>query len=617
MNSTRTLLALIVVVGGCGGPARSSGSGGNPDAGGPSVGPGGGPDCWRCSADLHQVLDCDGNIIETCPLDQGCGGLGCVPACESAKRNKSSVGCDYWAVTPDVFSYIEEFIPPMGEGGGNNGSCFAAFVVNTWGTDMKVGLEWKGQTLDAIPFAYLPLGTSQAPTYQPLPSSGIPPNSVAIVFLADLAGEEVTDKPRQGKPIDCPQLAAITGEDTGVHGTGRFHAIGLQTSVPAVVYDIYPFGGARSYVSSATLLLPTSTWDKNYVAASSFRGIAPTNPMSLGEPANLDIVAFEDQTSVTIAPTADIVARSTPRFGTVEGTGKGQPKTYTLNRGEVLQVVQLEDLSGSPILANKPIGVWGGHWCMRFGTDWASTGPPPFACDGGHQQLPPVQALGSEYVAAHHRSRSSSSGPELQLWRIVGAVDGTTLTYDPPGNLVSSPSGTAPSAIAKGQVAGFLSSGPLRITSQDAQHPFYLAQQMTGGGAGDFLRTGDPETVNVLPPQQFLSKYVFFTDPTYRETNLVVIRSKKSGGAFKDVKLDCYGALGGWQPVDSAGDYEFTRADLQIGRMPVGACDNGRHTIESAAPFGLVVWGFDDYVSYAYPAGASVQPINTVVVPPW
>ena len=46
-----------------------------------------------------------------------------------------------------------------------------------------------------------------------------------------------------------------------------------------------------------------------------------------------------------------------------------------------------------------------------------------------------------------------------------------------------------------------------------------------------------------------------------------------------------------------------------------GKCNNGLHTIKSAAPFGLTVWGWDQYVSYAYPAGASVQPINTVIVP--
>jgi hypothetical protein len=44
----------------------------------------------------------------------------------------------------------------------------------------------------------------------------------------------------------------------------------------------------------------------------------------------------------------------------------------------------------------------------------------------------------------------------------------------------------------------------------------------------------------------------------------------------------------------------------------------------STSPFGLTVWGWGteestpgtQYVSYAYPAGMSVLPINMVVVPP-
>jgi hypothetical protein len=30
----------------------------------------------------------------------------------------------------------------------------------------------------------------------------------------------------------------------------------------------------------------------------------------------------------------------------------------------------------------------------------------------------------------------------------------------------------------------------------------------------------------------------------------------------------------------------------------------------------MTVWGWDQYCSYAYPGGASVQPINSVVVVP-
>jgi len=29
--------------------------------------------------------------------------------------------------------------------------------------------------------------------------------------------------------------------------------------------------------------------------------------------------------------------------------------------------------------------------------------------------------------------------------------------------------------------------------------------------------------VNVIPPEEFMSRYVFFTDPTYPETHLVIV----------------------------------------------------------------------------------------------
>jgi len=151
------------------------------------------------------------------------------------------------------------------------------------------------------------------------------------------------------------------------------------------------------------------------------------------------------------------------------------------------------------------------------------------------------------------------------------------------------------------------------------------------GGGND--GRGDPEFVNVIPPAQFLSSYVFFTDPTYPETNLVFVRGPQVGGVFADVTLDCAGTLTGWQPIGSSG-YEFTRIDLVRHDFdPQGECNNGRHEMTSTAPFGVTVWGwgsaetggiygdpsaggfFSQAVSYAYPAGMSVKPINDVVVP--
>ena len=72
-------------------------------------------------------------------------------------------------------------------------------------------------------------------------------------------------------------------------------------------------------------------------------------------------------------------------------------------------------------------------------------------------------------------------------------------------------------------------------------------------------------------------------------------------------------------------DFEFSRIDLVTGNFQsVGGCDNGIHEMSSEGPFGLTVWGWGSAasggfstqaVSYAYPAGASIQPINTITVP--
>ena len=102
------------VAAGSGGGAGASGTG----AGGSSLtitGAGGGASCSgnHCSSDLHSLVDCDGKVIITCPSDQGCTPTGCVEACDAAKANKSSVGCDYYAVNPDaIFGRAAPASPP-------------------------------------------------------------------------------------------------------------------------------------------------------------------------------------------------------------------------------------------------------------------------------------------------------------------------------------------------------------------------------------------------------------------------------------------------------------------------------------------------------------------------
>jgi hypothetical protein len=167
-----------------------------------------------------------------------------------------------------------------------------------------------------------------------------------------------------------------------------------------------------------------------------------------------------------------------------------------------------------------------------------------------------------------------------------------------------------------GQVIEFTTSEVFSVRSQDAEHPFYVAGHMTGSSAvhvpenGD---SGDPESVMLVAAQQWLKHYIFLSDPTYRNTEFVFVRQRAPDGEFKEVTLECLGLLTDWTAIkDSA--YEFTRVRMVAGGAKVGQCDNGVHVAKSAIPFGLVVWGWDKDVSYAYPGGMSTRPINTVVV---
>jgi hypothetical protein len=536
----------------------------------------------QCSADLHEVLDCEGNVIDICPDDQGCGATGCVPACQAAEDGKTTIGCDYYALSPDVI--------PEGHGG-----CLAAFVANTWTSPVTITVERDGVDLPLDGFARIPSGSGQTLTYAPLTNGELQPGQVAILFLA-----------RFGTTLNnCPAgvTPAFTTADAAVHGTGYGEAFHITTSRPVVAYDIYPYGGGDSAATSATLLVPTSAWDVNYVAADAFR---KSTIVPQAEP-SIALVGKEDGTSVTIRPIAAITGG-----GGVGAAPAGVPTTYTVGRGQILQFTQPAALVGSAIQSDKPVGLWGGATCLSIDIG-------DFACDSAHQQIPPVKALGHRYAGVRHRDRYPGT-VESVPWRMVGAVDGTTLTYRP-----STPPG-APTTLALGQVAEFWTSEAFTVESQDAEHPFYMSGHMTGcghvgGSAGDCR--GDPEYVNVIPVDQYLAEYTFFTDPTYPETHLVFVRQSKDG-AFAEVELDCVGIVTGWQPIDSGGDLEYTRVDLVTGNFaPVGTCNNGLHRARSDQPFGLVVWGwgsaasagfFTQAVSYAYPAGAAVRPINEVVV---
>jgi IgGFc binding protein len=611
------------------------------------------PDCdtptYCVPGDPNYVYKCGVRIEQCSSLEQceePCGdaqpgdacAARCVNPCLNSLGQNTSNGCEFYAVEMDE--------TPM-----SVGVCYAVFVVNQWqtGQPAKLQIDNGGAPYpdkEVAQFARIPSGTGTDITYAAFdPTVGLAQNQIAILFLSrdQLYADQDPNPTDPTVLANCPPgvTPAVQG-DGAIHGTGIGTAFHIKANVPIVAYQMLPYGGGHARVTGATLLLPINVWGNNYLAANaySFPPMVPICDEPDGGPLGcsarsgptMDIIAQENNTHITINPVTAIVA------GTgVAGAPAGTPITYTVDKGQYLQFTQLTELTGSAIQSDQPVAVLGGSTLIDLPTT-------SLRADHAEQMLPPVSALGSEYAAVRYRSRSAPA-EESVPWRVVGAVNGTVLSYDP------APPPGAPAMINQGQVIEIDDPGPWVISSQDLNHPFYFAQYMTGGEnfmSFGFPGEGDPEFVNVVSPAQFLPSYTFFTDPTYPETNLVIVAAFDfATSQFPTVTLDCAGVLGGWQALGMSGKYQFTRIDLSSGNYQgQNGCNNGVHTIKATlsgdgapmgdvARIGVTIWGwgsgatyapdngvsdeenpaFTRWVSYAYPAGANFSKLNSVILP--
>lgn len=554
---------------------------------------------YQCGVRIYQC-----SSLETCVMAQ------CKNPCLDTLGQDTSNGCEFYTNVIDLTDQ-------------GAGACYAVFIVNQWktGEPARIAVDRGGVNYNVDLFTKIPSGKGTAISYGAYSNAqGLAKDQIGILFLS--RDPNVSGNPTDPKVLaSCPMgvTPALAG-DPSVHGSGKGQAWHIKTNVPVVAYEMVPYGGGRARITSGTLLLPTNVWGTNYNAFNAYPAPAFTSDGRTGP--TLLVFAQENATNVWVRPKVNLVGG-----GGLAATGAGQLGQYSLNKGEYLQFTQNAELTGSPIESDKPVAVVAGDTLYQVPVGRQRA-------DGGHQMLLPVQALGSEYVGVRYRSRDLN-GPESVPWRMVGLVGGTTLTYDP-----ATPPG-APVTLARGQLAEFDTPGPFVVRSQDTSHPFAFMQYMTGGEFYD--GEGDPEFVNVLTPSQYLRRYTFFTDPTYPETNLVIVRAKDPQLGFPTVTLDCVGTVGGWQAVDNGGKYQLSRVDLSKDNFQaVGNCDNGVHVIEGkfTGPDGggigtpeiaVTVWGWGSprtysgsdetnplstrWVSYGYTAGANIQTLSNVIFP--
>jgi len=540
----------------------------------------------QCSIDGRSIIrSCDGEVVETCAADRACGAAACQEPCAAAAADRSSNGCEFMFQIPryDPIQLDQ--------------ACLATFVVNTSLQPVDLKLSFEGTELDLSGAVYR---TNPGDATLVQHSGPIEPGESVILFVSDRDPAAPAPSTIFRGRVPCPSgvVPALRADLKG--GTAILPAMELTASAPIGLSMIYPFGGARSYVSTAALLLPVATWAKQNVLVGAWEA-------NFSKP-GMQIIAAEDNTEITILPTADIQDGDG-----VKGTRRKVPATYRLDRGQLLQLSQREELSGSVVESSKPVGTVSGHGCAYIPTGNGT-------CDALHQPTPSVEQWGSEYVGVGYRPRRGNEH-EPMAYRIVAARDGTRLDYDP-----AIPPG-APTTLSAGEVAVFTHGvgDALVVRTQDADHPIYVGAYMSSADAGfrklSFGGAGDPEFVNVVPSGQYLNAYSFYSDPSYGDSSLVIIRAK-TRGEFKDVWLECAGEnLSDFKPIGTRGEYEFTRVDLAKAGGPGQkfgdrVCKNGLQRLRSDGPFTATVWGWASYASYAYPGGMAARKLVTTPLDP-
>jgi hypothetical protein len=533
--------------------------------------------------------DADFTVVLPSPVEAGAaadaGVVVSEPDCTAAAQQRGNAGCSFFptqlAVSDDVDYNVTGYFD----------SCYAVFVVNPGTHPVHLALARGGAQLPLAQVARVPQGAGETLTYAPFdPVAGLGPRQVAMLFLSD-APDSAIACPTGVTPATAMTTALIDPAKRQA-ATGIGQAFHLTSDWPVVAYQITPYSGGNIYgLTSATLLLPQESWGTNHFAST---------PVD-AQHSLIMVTAGQDGTMVTVRPSVAVAAG-----GTIPATAAGATVRVALDAGQFVQLVDTgtgmrpAGLSGSVISASKPVSV-------ISGADMFSSNR---SISSAQQQILPIEALGNQYVAVKHRNRTTVD--ESEWWQLVGVADGTTLSYLP-----AAPPG-APAVIGAGQVARWQTKDPFVVSSQDANHPFELTTYMSGWHDTENA-LGDPEFVNVPATGQYMNAYTFFTDPTYRETSLVVVRKRGADGKFADVHLGCSATpIAGFQP---AGDFQLAWVSLASTPAdgdylpPLAGCDNGRQTMDSTAPFAVTVWGWFSGVSYAYPAGASTLKISNVKPP--
>ncbi len=542
-------------------------------------------DSFSCE-DEHTIRQCNsdgsGYLPEKTPCEAGDAGYRCIDGqcldlCAQAVLSDSYMGCDYWpVVTPNpqldrAFKKGEE-------------SEFAVVVSNTNDTyTAHISIEIPGK--------------------DPITREVAPQNNVTV----RLPYYELQGSARQ-------KFAWHLGSDIPVTVT-QFNPLTylIDTSCYNKKDDR---GECYSYTNDASLLLPEHVLGREYMVLAytplvegsqswggdwSFEGEDSRAFISI-------VATAEGQTTVTVKAAGEIAAGVN-----VEAIKTGEEKTFTLEQHEVLQLVSDHtqgdpdtcyfsdissesanlclgsDLTGTVVTSDNPVAVYTGNEC-QFVPHIA------WACDHMEEQLFPTSSWASQYIAGRMKPTQYN---HKNIYKILALSDGTELDIRPADVVNELPEYAGDDS--KLTCARTLNAGETCMIETDRDFvvlsgpgnrvllgEFIVGQCYDAYEYEDCSAYGDPSYILVPPVEQYRKQYVFLTPDTYNKDYINILAKS----ADVEILLD-------GQPLTSSFD-QVEGINAFVLRKQI---DDGTHVLTASSPVGLIVYGYDEFVSYAYPAG--------------
>ena len=352
------------------------------------------------------------------------------------------------------------------------------------------------------------------------------------------------------------------------------------STVPVTMHQFNPLNKPHVYSNDGTLLLPAHVMGEEYLAMSwvhredrsTIRGFITILNTS------------EQPTELTVIPSANTV-----QGPNVPSLSAWEEVDFTLQPGELLNLETLgegDDLTGTEINSTLPVAVFGGHECANvlLGVD---------RCDHIEMQIFPIHSWGQNYIGTKFFPR----GPEPDVYRVMASEDGTTVRTDPIIPDLND------AVLNRGEWIQFQTWFPLVI---EASHPIMVGQYMVGANwlgihsdcedeYGISTGIGDPAFSLLVPIEQFRADYIVLTPQDYLDDYLDVVVPEGATVIMDGEVLE-------FDEPFPVGDGDYFVATVRV--------DDGPHFLSSEHPFGLVAYGYECHVSYAYPGGLNLDMIR-------